>query len=144
MFLAQLIKRALTLPVLGMRLNRSSSPITGSVDQAGFVNLNLGTLSDEGMANTRKIREAAGLIEIRVSADSIVEVYSGAGPIQDLRNERGFSERQYLSSWEESYAVRSDLQRTMAKFRRMRRLKYVVAYGAFLTFAAIAVWCAVR
>jgi hypothetical protein len=96
------------------------------------------------MANTREIRKAAGLIEIRVSSDSIVEVYSGAGPIQNLRNEYRYSESQHFSSWDESYVERSDLRRSMREFRRARRLKYVAVYGVFVMFAAVAVWCVVR
>jgi hypothetical protein len=141
---AQLLKRALTLTIVRVHANRGSSPIIRSVDRASFVNLISGTFSAEDTANTPRITEAAGPIEIRVSADSIVEVYSDAGPIQNARNEDELHGRQSFSSWEESYAERSDLRRAMGKFRRTRRLKYVAAYGAFLTLAAIAVWCVVR
>ncbi len=142
--LGQLTKRALTLAVARVRTRLRISAIIESVHRPSFVNLNLGALSNEDMANTQKIREAAGLIEIRVSADSIVEVYSGAGPIQHSRNGYGWGERQHFSSWDESFAERSDLRRAMREFRRTRRVKHVAVYGMFLTLAAIAVWCAVR
>jgi hypothetical protein len=142
--LKELIKGALTLGEMHIRRGRRRWTIIRRVHLPSFVNLNLGTLSDEDMANTLKITRAAGLIEVRVSADSIVEVYSGARPIQNGRNEYGLSERQLFSSWDESYAERSDLRRAMASFRRVRRLKHVAAYAAFIAFAAIAVWCAVR
>lgn len=142
--LKQLVKDALTLSVIDVRRGPRRRRIIRRVHLPGFVNLNLGTFVDEDMANTRKIPEAGGLIEVRVSADSIVEVYSGAGPIQNLRNDYALGERQLFSSWEENYAEGSDLRRAMASFRRMRRLKYVVACGAFLAFAAIAIWCSVR
>jgi len=142
--LTQLVKGALTLGVSRVGHRRRSMSIVKSVRRPSFVNLNLSTLSGDNTANARRIRDAAGLIEVRVSADSIVEVYSGAGPIQNVRDEYGLNEHQQFSAWEESYAERSDLRRAMQQFRQARRLKHVAAYGAFLAFAAIAVWCAIR
>jgi hypothetical protein len=142
--LKDFIKRALTLAVMRAQAFRRSLAIIKSVHHPSFVNLNLGKLSDEDMANTRKITEAAGIMEIRVSADSIVEVYSGAGPVQLSRSEHGYTEGKYVSSWDESYAERSDLRRAMRTFRRTRRLKHAAAYGMFVMLAAIAVWCVVR
>lgn len=142
--LTQLVKGALTVGVSCIGRRRRSVSIIKSARRPSFVNLNLSTLSGDNAANTRRIRDAASLIEVRVSADSIVEVYSGAGPIQIVRSDCGLSEREQFSSWEGRYVERSDLRRAMQQFRQARRLKHVAAYGAFLAFAAIAVWCAIR
>ena len=120
--LSHLIKCSLTLASVRIREFRRDAAIIKSVHRPGFVNLNLGKLSQEDMANTRKIRDAAGLMEIRVSADSIVEVYSGSGPIQNVRSQYSYNEAQQFSSWNESFVERSDLRRAMREFRRARRL----------------------
>jgi hypothetical protein len=135
---------ALTLAIARMCLRRYVSRIIGTVDRASFVNLNLGASSEQMTAETAIDDRIANLIEIRVSADSIIEVYAASDPTDNEQRRLGLAERKYLSAWEESDAARNDLQRAMKGIRRIRRVKYFAACGAFLTFAALAVWCVVR
>jgi hypothetical protein len=106
--------------------------------------LNLGRSSGETVAKPRDAQDEETLIEIRVSGDAIIEVFANHRSDGNTRNAYGLSEREYLSAWEESYAERSNLQRTLNGLRRARRVKYFVGCGAFLTVAALAVWCAIR
>jgi hypothetical protein len=139
-----IINSPLTLAILRMRQWATSSRIIGKVDRGRFVNLNLGSSYGEAGTNTGSSAGVEGLIEIRVSADSIIEVYSGWRTAQHLDDKNGSREREHGSAWEESFAERSELRRTLNGFRRARRLKYFLAYSAFATAAAVAVWCAVR
>ncbi|HEY4837997.1 MAG TPA: hypothetical protein VIH72_05295 [Candidatus Acidoferrales bacterium] len=94
------------------------------------------------MANSGNPRDVAKPVEIRVSSDAIIEVFANCGSDQNMPNARGVSEREYFSAWEESYAERVDSRRTLTGFRRTRRLKHLVAYGALVAVAAVAIWCA--
>lgn len=140
---AMLRKAALALVIVRSRLDRSLLGIVETVYPGSFVNLNLSASSGE-VATKRSVTPAGReLMAIRVSSDAIIEVYSTADTRTDARSEYGLNDGQYLSAWEESYAERSDLQRTLDTFRRTRRLKYFMAYGAFAAAAALAVWCAI-
>jgi hypothetical protein len=137
-------KAALTLAIQTVAGGSSQERITGSVDRGSFVNLNLSGSCGEYAANSRVTRNAETLIEIRVSSDAIIEVFSNRGSAEESQNAFGLSEQRNLSAWEECYVHRNNLRRTLGEFRRIRRLKYFLACGAFVTAAALAVWCAVR
>jgi hypothetical protein len=137
-------KAALTLAIRRVRRSGWRARIIGSVDRESFVNLNLGSSSGEYLANSRITQNAGKLIDIRVSSDAIIEVFANCGSDGKAQNAYGLSEREYLSAWEESHAERNDLRRRLSGFRRARRLKYFIAYGAFATVAALIVWCAVK
>jgi hypothetical protein len=143
-FFAKLAKAALTLAIRCIHRRNWRKQIIGSVDRGSFVNLNLGTSHGEYMAKSQNVQDAGSLVEIRVSGDAIIEVFANHRSDGNTRNVYGLSEREYLSAWEESYAERSNLQRMLSGFRKARRLKYAMACGAFLTAAALAVWCAIR
>jgi hypothetical protein len=137
-------KWALTLTIVRKNLRGCLSRIIADVYQGSFVNLNLGASSGEGAEKVQAFGESAGLIEIRVSANSIIEVYSTSNTADNPLSDAGFTGRGNHSTWEENYAERFDLQRTMDGLRRTWRWKYFVAYCTFVTFAALAVWFAVR
>jgi hypothetical protein len=143
-FLAMLGKASLTLAIRWVRGRHWHERIIGSIDPRSFVNLNLGTSSGEYLAKSGSTQDVGSLIEIRVSGDAIIEVFANHRSDGNTRNAYGLSERKHLSVWEESYAERGNLQRTLSGFRRARQVKYVMACGAFLTIAALAVWCAIR
>jgi hypothetical protein len=138
-----IVNSLLTLGFLRAGRKATNPQIIRTVDRADFVNLNLGGFYGEGGTKTGSSAGSEGLIEIRVSADSIIEVYSGAHGARD-REEHEAREYEHMSAWEESYAERSELGRILNRFRRTRRLKYLMAFGAFATAVALAVWCAVR
>jgi len=139
---AEFARAALTQAIQRVRGSKSHVRIIGSVDQQSFVNLNLGGSVGEYMANSGNPRDVAKPVEIRVSSDAIIEVFANCGSDQNMPNARGVSEREYFSAWEESYAERVDSRRTLTGFRRTRRLKHLVAYGALVAVAAVAIWCA--
>jgi hypothetical protein len=143
-FSAKFAKAALTQAIQSVRRSTCDAGIIGNIDRGSFVNLNLGSSAGEYMAKSRNSRDAGNPVEIRVSSDAIIEVFANCDSEKNMRSSRRLSERKYLSPWEESYAERKNLQRTLGGFHRMRRLKYFVAYGALVTVAALAVWCVVR
>ena len=135
---------ALTLAIHRVRRSKWHPRIIGSVDPGNFVNLNLSSSSGEHLANLRSARVAEKLVEIRVSRDAIIEVFANCGSDESIRNAYAVSEPEYPSAWEESYAHLDNLQGATSDFRRARRLKYFMGYGAFVAAVALAVWCAVR
>jgi hypothetical protein len=135
---------ALTLAIDGVHRSKSRARIIGSVDPGSFVNLNLGGSPGEYLAKLRSTRDAENLIEIRVSGDAITEVLATCGSDENTRRAYGLAEREIHSAWEESYVERNNLERTLRDSRWARRLKCFMAYGAFVTITALAVWCAVR
>jgi hypothetical protein len=137
-------KGALSLAILRADLRGCLSRIVTGGDRRSFVNLNLGKTLGDGASGAQILTKGSGLIEIRVSANSIIEVYANSAEANSSQNKADLTTRQYLSAWEESYAERIDMRRAMESFRRTRRLKYFLGYGAFFIFAALAVWCAVR
>ena len=141
---ADIGKALLTRAIQRVLCSKWHERIIGTVDRASFVNLNLGGSSGGNLAKSRNARGAERLIEIRVSRDAIIEVFANCDSDENARNTFGVSERECLSAWEESYAERTKLQRTLGGFRRAERLKSCVAYGAFVAVVAVAVWCAVR
>lgn len=143
-FCAEFAKASLIQAIQRVRRSKWHKRIIGSVDLGSFVNLNLGGSSGEYVAKSRNARDAESLIEIRVSGDAIIEVFANHGSGANARNAYDLSEREYLSAWEESYAERNNLQETLSGFRRVRRLKYFLAYSTFATVVALAVWYAVR
>jgi hypothetical protein len=139
-----IINTALILMFERMRRKASILKIIRNVDRGHFVNLNLSSSYDEERTKRGSDAGLEGLIEIRVSTNSIIEVYSDTRNARSSDNGNDFEEHKHTSPWEESYAERGELRRAMQRFRRGRRLKYFVAYGAFATVAALAVWCAIR
>jgi hypothetical protein len=140
----QRVQTALTLAIRRARRSSLRTGIIGSVDRGSFVNLNLGSSTGENAAKSRNTQDAAKLIEIRVSDDAIIEVFAGFGSDESTRNAYGLHEQKYLSAWEESHAERNKFQHSLSGFRMRRRLKCFMAYGAFATVVALAVWCAIR
>lgn len=137
-------KAALMLAIRNIRRGAPPSRIIASVDRGSFVNLNSRSSTGEYPAKSGNVEDADNLIEIRVSSDAIIEVFASDASDENTRTSRGVPERKYFSTWEESFAQQNDLRRMLSSFRRKRRLKYFVAYGAFATVAALALWCAVR
>ena len=140
----EIINTALTLAIKSMWRKATVLKIIRNVDRGHFVNLNSGSLYGEAQTKIGRNIELEALVEIRVSSDSIIEVYSETRNVRSSGYGNGFGEHRDTSPWEESYAERSELRRAIQGFRRARRLKYFVAYGAFATVAALAVWCAIR
>jgi hypothetical protein len=138
------VRAALTQAICTMRKSKWHARIIGCVDPEGFVNLNLGGSSGEYLANLRTGRDEKELIEIRVSAEAIIEVFASCGENKSIRNAYALAGPEYLSAWEESCVERNNLRRTTNGSRRVRQLKYIMKCGAFVTFVALAVWCAVR
>ena len=143
-FFTGFVKAALTQAIRSVRGNKRDVGIIGSIDRGSFVNLNLGSSAGEYMAKSRNSRDAGNPVEIRVSSDAIIEVFASYDSDKNMRSSHRLSEKEDLSPWEESYAERKNLRRTVGGFRRMRRLKYFVAYGALATVAALAIWCVVK
>lgn len=112
-------------------------------------------------------------IEVRVSEDALVEVYSMSGaPENNFWSEPTFSQleteseyemlnsqtREYGesarqtraardfggSAWRETREARDESQRAFAKYSRARRVQRAAAYIAFAALAAIAMWFAMR
>jgi len=137
------IKAALIQTIMLMRQICRHAGIIGSADRGSFVNLNLSAFACENARKTTNEVHINDLLEIRVSADAIIEVYATADVALSLRDEYDRDEAANLSAWEESYVARSEVARTMERFRRARRVKYFLAYGAFVTVAVLAVWFAV-
>jgi hypothetical protein len=142
--LVKYAQAALTLAIHRVRRSKWHPRIIGSVDPGNFVNLNLSSSSGEYLANLRSARVAEKLVEIRVSRDAIIEVFANCESDHSIRNAYAVSEPEYPSAWEESHAHRDNLQGATSDFRRARRLKYFLGYGAFVAAVALAVWCAVR
>ena len=139
-----IINTALTLAIKRIWRKASVLKIIRNVDRGHFVNLNSDSLYGEAQTKIGRNIEPEALVEIRVSSDSIIEVYSDARNVRSSGNGNGFDEYRHPFPWEEIYAERSELRRTLQGFRRARRLKYFVAYGAFAAVLALAVWCAIR
>lgn len=140
----EITNAALTLAINRIWRKATVLKIIRNVDRGHFVNLNSGSLYGEVQTKIGRNIEPEGLVEIRVSSDSIIEVYSETRNVRSAGNGNGFDEHRDASPWEESYAERNELCRAMQGFRRARILKYFVAYGAFATIGALAVWCAIR
>lgn len=138
------VNSPLTLPFVRMQRRARVPRIIRTVDRRRFVNLNSSNSYDEDQTKIGTDGEVEGLIEIRVSADSIIEVYSDVRGVPDRGGKGEPREYARMSAWEESHAERSEQRRTLDGFRRTRRLKYVMACGAFAAATALAVWCAVR
>ena len=112
-------------------------------------------------------------IEVRVSEDALVEVYSVSGaPENNFWGEPTFSQLETESEYEmlnfqtrefsesarqiraardfggsarwETREAREESQRAFAKYWRVRRVHRAVAYIAFAALAAIAMWFAMR
>lgn len=111
-------------------------------DLRSFVNLNSDAASDGATGKTRVPMRRRELLEIRVSADAIIEVFATPEVGERTRDESEMRGARCLSPWPESFAERNELQRTLKDFRRARQLKYFVAYGTLVTCAAVAIWYA--
>jgi hypothetical protein len=140
--LAMLRNTALSQAICRLWRCGANSEIIKKIDPGGFVNLNSAAAAHE---TSRKINvpvQNRELVEIRVSADAIIEVFAAAEAGERSRDECRLDDARYLSAWEESFTERSELRRTLNGFRRARRVKYFAAYGMLVTCAALAIWYA--
>ena len=140
--LASLTITALSQAIIHLWKRRADSEIIEEIDPGSFVNLNLAEASHPTTGKMRVPAQSRELVEIRVSADAIIEVFASAEVEERAGDECGLSDARYLSAWENSFAEHNELQSTLNGFRRARQVKYFVVYGMLVTFAAVAIWYA--
>lgn len=83
-------------------------------------------------------------VEIRVSADTIIELYGEARGSVVARKSVFSRTGEYAEEWSESSVAREDARKVIAEFRRARRTRHIAAYGLFAAIAVLVAWCAMH
>ncbi len=127
----------------------------------GFVQVGPGMRIDTLLAkfaSQNALQAAGGPIEVRVTRDTICEVYGPMGtsegildPVEEgsVAGENEHEERSELAraagcEWEASSAARQESRDATAEYRRMRRIRAAIAYAGVVAFVAFAAWYAMR